>query len=84
MPFSVSVKDLIIGEFNHDIQIDVVSLSHGNVLHEINVGTGFQNGGFVKKMEANSARKLHRKCSIDVYAGAPNCITTDAETNCNF
>lgn len=81
--FLFSIRDPIVGEFNHIIQIDVVNLVHGNVLHIIDVGTRFQNGGFITKMDAECAWRSLRKFWIDVYAGAPDYVHTDAGTNFN-
>lgn len=81
--FLFSVKDPIISDINHYLQIDVVSLCERNLLRVINIRTGFQNAGFVDKMDSIRAWKLFRQHWIDVYAGAPDFITTDAETKLN-
>lgn len=52
--FLLSVRDPIIGEFNHALQIDKVLLKHGNVLHLIDFRTSFRNEGFINKLEAIS------------------------------
>lgn len=79
--FLFSVKDDTTGEFNHKLEMDVVSLCDGNVLHIICTGTGFQQGAFLNKMTAASAWKTLKQCWINVYAGAPGFIFTDAGSN---
>ena len=53
--FLFSVRDDITGEFNHVLEIDVVKLVDGSVLHTICSGTGFQQGRFLKDMTAPEA-----------------------------
>lgn len=79
--FLFSVKDPIIGEVCRHKQIDIVSLCQGNALHVVDPGTGFQSGRFVNTIGLNSAWKLLCKIRIDVYAGAPDYITTGAKAN---
>lgn len=76
--------DLIVVEFNHEVQVDTVSLLNGNVLFIVDMGTRSQNGGFMGKMRSNTARKLFCRFQIDIYAGRPDYIITYAETNFNF
>lgn len=76
-----SVNDGISGEFNHMLEMDVVHLVDGNFLYIICSGTGFQQGKFINKMSAETAWKALKKCWINLYAGAPDFITTDASTN---
>jgi len=53
--FLFALKDDLIGEFNHVLEIDVVTLKDGPVLHIICSGTGFQQGTFLKSMSAADA-----------------------------
>lgn len=69
------------GDFNHVILIDMVNLSDGNVFHVIFVDTGFQLGTFENRMRAEYAWKILRRCWINIYAGAPEAIETDAVCN---
>lgn len=78
--FRFCARDTIIREFNHVLQMDGASLRYGNVLHVIDVGTSFQNGGFKNKLDAVSTWKNLSNFWIDVYAGAPDYIHTDAGT----
>lgn len=68
------VGEPIIGEFNHVLQIDVLSLRHGGVLHDIDVGRRFRYEGFINKLDAVSAWKKLRKFRL-VYMSAPLIIT---------
>jgi len=81
--FLFSIRDPIVGEFNHIHYIDVAKLSDGNVLHAIDLGTGFQSGTFISQMDGSTAWRMLRKCWINIYAGAPDVIHTDAGTNFN-
>ena len=76
-----SLKDGITGEFNHIIELDVVKLEDGNVLHTICSGTGFQQGRFLKSMSAAEAWNTLRRSWINIFAGAPDYIHADAGTN---
>ncbi len=49
-----SIKDDITGEFNHRIEIDIMTLPHGHVLHVVYSGTPFQIGRFVRNMTADN------------------------------
>lgn len=49
-----SIKDPIVSDFNRMLQVDVVTLMGGNVLHIIDVGTGFQNGCFSQNMDVQT------------------------------
>lgn len=81
--FPFSVRDAIIGEFNHQLQVNVVSLIHGNFLHVNDVGTGFPNGGFVNKMDGHTAWTMLRKFWVSRYADASDYIYANAGTNFN-
>lgn len=50
--FLFSLKDPCSGEFNNVIELDVMKLSDGYVLHVLCTGTLFQQGCFVRKMSA--------------------------------
>lgn len=47
----------------------------------IDVGTNFQNSGFINELDAVSTWINLRTFWIDVYAGAPDYIHTDVGTN---
>ncbi len=80
--FLFSVKDDITGDFNHSLQADIVRLSDGDVLHVICMGTGFQQGTFVRNNPSSAeVWRALRRCWINAYAGAPDFLTTDAGTN---
>ncbi len=81
--FLFSINDPLVGEFNHIVQKDIVKLCDGNVLHILDFETKFQMGRFVSKMDAATAWKIHRRCWMDVFAGAPDIIHTDARSNFN-
>ncbi len=42
-----SVRDPTTGEFKNTIQIDIVNLVDGDVLHNLDISTEFQNGLFI-------------------------------------
>lgn len=65
--FMFSVRGPAVGQFNHHLQIDVVNLIDGNVLHVIDIGTEFQNAGFIGKIDAGTAWKLLRIFWTDIY-----------------
>lgn len=52
--FLVSFKDSLIGEFSRSFQKDVVKIVHGNLLHAIDIGKGFQNSEIIDKMDADN------------------------------
>lgn len=79
--FLFSIRDDITGEFNHVLQVDVVHLCDGNVLHVICTGTGFQQGMFINSMSADSAWRTLKQCWINFFAGAPDYLITDAGSN---
>ena len=79
--FLFSLKDGVTGEFNHSLQLDVCKLEDGYVLHVICSGTGFQQGKFIGSMSAAEAWNTLRRCWINVYAGAPDVLVSDAGTN---
>lgn len=79
--FLFALKAGIMGEFNHILEIDVVKVDDGLVLHVICSGTGFQQGKFLRAMTSADAWKTLRQCWINVYAGAPDYLHADAGTN---
>lgn len=81
--FMFSVRDPAVGQFIDHLQIDVVALIDGSVLHIIDIGTYFQNEGFIGKMDAGTAGRLLQKFWVDVFTGAPDYINTDTGTNFN-
>lgn len=52
--FLFLVRDWKVGEFNYILQIDIVALVDGNVLHIIEARPGFQHGGFLENMIAKT------------------------------
>lgn len=58
--------------------MDVVHLAEGNFLHIICSGTGFQQEKFINKISADSAWRALKLYWINVYAGAPDLITSEA------
>ena len=79
--FLYSMHEPIIEELNNTLQVDVVKLSDGYVVHVVGVGTKFQNGSFTNRMDAKTAWWMLRNCWIDVYAGAPDYVYAHAGTN---
>ena len=79
--FLFALKDGVTGEFNHILEIDVMKLDDGNVLHTICSGTGFQQGQYLSAMSSVEAWKTLRRCWINIYAGAPDYIHADAGSN---
>ena len=76
--FLFSMKDSVAGEFNNVIQVDVMKLPDGNILHVLCTETGFQQGMFLKRMTAQEAWRTLRNCWINIYAGAPDVLVHDA------
>lgn len=60
-----------------------MTLRQGNDLHARYIETGFQNGAFFSKMNADAARWIWLRICINVYAGAPDYIYKGAGTNFN-
>lgn len=79
--FLFSIKDDVTAEFNHVLQVDIMHLSDGNVLHILCTGTGFQQGQFVTNMSATEAWKVLTRIWINTYSGAANKIETDSGSN---
>lgn len=52
--FSFSVQEPLIGELKHTLQIEAVKLVHEHVLHVFYIETGFQNGSFNEKIDADN------------------------------
>lgn len=52
--FLFLVRDPKVGKFNHILQIDIVALADGNVLHIIHLGTGFKPRIFARDGCKNS------------------------------
>lgn len=77
--FGFSIIDPFIGDFNHVLHVDIAVLCRGPVLHIIDVGTSFQNGGFISKFDPESIWKNLGKLWIDVYAGTPMSYTRGLE-----
>lgn len=63
------------------LQLDVVKLVDGNVLHILDISTGYQNGFFIQNMDAETTRKMMGRIWIGVYVGAADYIYTDAGIN---
>lgn len=64
--------------FNHEILVDIFSLSDGNVLHILCAGTKYQLGRFVDTVSARECWETIRMAWIDVLSGAPDFIKSDA------
>ena len=64
--------------FNHVLQVDIMKLSDGNVLHVICEGTRYQLGVFVPKITSEACWDALRKCWINVLSGVPDIIRADA------
>lgn len=79
--FLFSMDDRVTGEFNHSLQMEIVHLPDGNVLHVICTGTGFQKGMFVNKMSGKAIYKVLRMCWIGFYGGAHDFINANAGSN---
>lgn len=79
--FLFSIRDSCTGEFNSVIQIDVMKLVDGNVLHVICTGTLFQSGIFVKDPSCAEAWRALRLAWINIYAGAPDLLVHDQASN---
>lgn len=76
-----SIKDPIIGDLNHILDVVVVRLANGNILHILDVVTGFQNGCFIQNIDAEPTWKRLRGHCINVYAVSPCYIHSDAGKN---
>lgn len=70
--FLFSIQDTTVGKFNHILQVDIVKLIDGNVMHVIDIGMRFQQGMFITKFDAATPWRVIRRCWIDVFAGAPD------------
>lgn len=79
----LSIKDPETVEFNHALQVDVMKLADGNVLHVVCMGTRFQQGRFIDDMSARTAWETLRQCWINVLAGSPYLLVHDPGTNFN-
>lgn len=54
-----------------------------NVLHIIDMGTAFQNGGFINYIDSETTYKMVLKHWVDVYERAPDYIYTGSGTSFN-
>lgn len=59
-------------ELSHFLQVDVLNVIDGIVLHVTDVGNRFINGCFIYKMGANTDLRMLKRCWIKIYAGAPH------------
>eukprot|EP00171_Calliarthron_tuberculosum_P004994 IDg4994t1 len=64
--------------FNHELIVDIMKLSDGNVLHVMCVGTKYQLGCFLSNMTSQECWNAIRKCWINVLSGSPDIIKADA------
>eukprot|EP00171_Calliarthron_tuberculosum_P011974 IDg11974t1 len=64
--------------FNHEVLVDIFTLSDGNVLHIICTGTKYQLGVFLNSASSKSCWEAIRSCWINILSGAPNTIKADA------
>lgn len=76
-----SILDRSIEEMNDHLQDDLVSLIGENMLHIIDVGTGFQNGVFINDMYTSATWSMNRRVWVYVYAESTDYTTADAGTN---
>lgn len=53
--FLCCVRDEVMGELNHVLQLNVLKSRYGNVLHIVDIGTGIQNSAFMRKMDPDTA-----------------------------
>lgn len=79
--FMFTIRDPVVKQFNCPFQIELVTLIVINVGHAIDVGAGFRSEGFINNMEASTERKQPDLYWINVYDGAFDYISSDAETN---
>lgn len=79
--FFFSIFDTIAGQFNYQLQVDVVSRIDGNVLPIVDMWTAFHNEAFIWKMSSHSAWKILRRFWIGLYSGAYDYIITDGRTS---
>lgn len=53
----------------------------GSVLHILDVGSGFQNGCFIRNIDAGITWRMMSRHWVDLYAGDPDYIHSEAGTN---
>lgn len=78
-----SEKDHFIEQFNHKLHMNIVKMIHGNVLPVIERRTGYQNGSFLVKMDAEITWRTLGKYWLDAFAGTPDYICSDVGANFN-
>ncbi|XMA19477.1 hypothetical protein WAI453_012268 [Rhynchosporium graminicola] len=66
--------------FNYEVVIDIMQLDGRQVLHIVDQGTTFQNGGFLTNISAEHVWNRFKQVWIDTYLGPPDFIVTDAGT----
>lgn len=81
--FLFPIGEHVIGEFNYVLLLDVTKLRYGSVLRVIHIGTVLQSGSFINKIDTNTAWRMSKSVSINMYAGRPDYIHTDPRTNFN-
>ena len=64
--------------FDHVLQVDIMKLSDGNILHVICEGTRFQTEGFCQKLTDYECWSALNMCWINVLSGVPDIIRADA------
>lgn len=74
----LTIKDDTIGKFNPVLEIDVLKLQDGNVVHTICKGTGFHQGRSVNYMSASETCSTFRRCWINIFAGDRDYIHAGA------
>lgn len=79
--FSLSITAPINGYLNHVLRVDILIVVDGNVLHILDVDTGYHIGCFRPNMDAETSWRMMRRRGIKVYAGASNNIHFVVETN---
>ncbi len=67
--------------FNHEVLVDILKLSDGQVLHVICSGTRYQLGMFVESVSSRYCWHSIQMCWSNILSGNPNIVRTDAGTN---
>ena len=67
--------------FNKTVEIDIAKIGDSNVLHVIDLATGFNAARYLPDDSAASVWNAFRMCWIDVLIGPPEYVRVDAGTN---
>lgn len=79
--FSFYHKNLLIGNVNGVLQVDISVLCHGPVLCIISVRTSLQNAGFIRTFDSEGTWKQVRKFWKYIYAKTSDVMHMDAGIN---